>query len=125
MQVVVLKEMIFSGIPKSTKINDKNLIVPLPLYIQLCQCLFSSLAETSEMIVTKVSLLILGLVFIGSSFARSYPKVNDLYFPTLRSLQTTFKVSIHMQKFQRGSSNLIRTQYNLVLICTILVQISG
>merc|ERR1712062_571777 len=50
-----------------------------------------SLAETSEMIVTKVSLLILGLVFIGSSFARSYPKVNDLYFPTLRSLQTTFK----------------------------------
>ena len=117
--------MISSRILKSTKINDKNLIVPLPLYIQLCQCLFSSLAETSEMIVTKVSLLILGLVFIGSSFARSYPKVNDLYFPTLRSLQTTFKVSIHMQKFQRGSSNLIRTQYNLVLICTILVQISG
>merc|ERR1712209_203063 len=50
-----------------------------------------SLAETSEMIVTKISLLILGLVFIDSTFARSYPKVNDLYFPTLRSLQTTFK----------------------------------
>merc|ERR1711971_1152590 len=44
-------------------------------------------SQTPAMMISKISLLILGLVFIGSSFARSYPNING-FFP---SYHTTYR----------------------------------
>merc|ERR1712212_21489 len=44
-----------------------------------------STSTTLSKMVIKISVVILGLLFIGSSYGGSYPSVKDFYFPTLGS----------------------------------------
>merc|ERR1711997_258242 len=48
-----------------------------------------SVSQTPAMMISKISLLILGLVFIGSSFAISYPNING-FFPSYRTTYRGF-----------------------------------